>query len=503
MIVPRRLGVLAIMTLGACNGCRPDARLHVSVATDHAAATVDERFLSLAVDIAQVVGGKFWTAGVVTNGGMGAVPPFDFTRPRLLNLVRPLGHAYLRVGGTDADRTFYALDDAAPSMPPPNYEWILTHGEWDALAAFARANDFQLLFTLNFGAGPRVSHGPWLADNARELVTYAMERHDPVAVWELGNEVNAYPLLLGFVLKAADYARDLATARAMLTATAPGTKTAAPASAYWPIIGEINNLLPALLPLAQDAIDIVTWHFYPQESMRCPVSLRGATATTLLDPDNLDEIDRWADAVDSARGKIPAWLDETGNAQCGGAPGVSDTFASSLWWLDELGKLARRGVPVVARQSLSGADYGLLAEPTLSPRPDYFASLLWHQLMGARVLAATVGKHRRLRAYVHCTATGAPGFRAGSVTALFINLDGQPVTVALDGVASEESQLYRVTAPNLTALTADLNGVQFSVDSDGNPGALNSVPGEGDTVTLPPRAYAFVLLPRADAAACR
>ncbi|HEX8950204.1 MAG TPA: glycoside hydrolase, partial [Polyangia bacterium] len=81
------------------------------------------------------------------------------------------------------------------------------------------------------------------------------------------------------------------------------------------------------------------------------------------------------------------YIDETGNAQCGGAPGISDAFAGSLWWLDELGRLARRGTPVVVRQSLSGADYGLLREPSLDPRPDYFASLLWRRLMGRRVLA--------------------------------------------------------------------------------------------------------------------
>jgi heparanase 1 len=497
-----RLGVLALVTLGACHGCHPDTRIHVSVATDHAAATVDERFLSIAIDIAQVVGGKFWTAGVTTNGGMDLVPPFDFSRSRLLNLVKPLGPAYLRVGGTDADRTFYALDVPPPATPPANYEWLLTRAEWDALTAFARSNDFQLLFTINAGAGPRVNHGPWLPDNARALVSYATGQHDPVAAWELGNEVNAYPILLNFVLTPADYARDLATARTLLSSLAPGTKLAAPASAYWPIIGEINNLLPALLPLARDDLDLVTWHFYPQESMRCPISLRGAAPTTLLDPDNLDEIDRWADAVDGARGKIPAWLDETGNAQCGGAPGVSDTFASSLWWLDELGKMARRGTPVVVRQSLSGADYGLLSEPALEPRPDYFASLLWRRLMGPRALAVTF-KRRLLRAYAHCTATGAPQARAGAVTMLFINLDAQPVSVALDGTRSDASELYLVSATSLTAPQASLNGVPLTVDGDGKAGPLAAVAGAGDTITLPPRAYAFVLLPSANAAACR
>jgi heparanase 1 len=256
------------------------------------------------------------------------------------------------------------------------------------------------------------------------------------------------------------------------------------------------------MPLARDDIDIVTWHFYPQESMRCPISLRGASPTTLLDPDNLDEIDHWASVVDGVRGQTPAWLDETGNAQCGGAPGVSDTFASSLWWLDELGKMARRGVPVVVRQSLTGADYGLLSEPALVPRPDYFASLLWRRLMGPRALGVTVAKHPLVRAYAHCSASGAPQARAGAITLMLINLDAQPVSVALDGLPSDGSELYLVSAASLTAATASLNGVPLTVDDAGNPGALAAVPGAGDTVTLPARAYAFVLLPAAGAAAC-
>src|SRR5262249_39250116 len=157
----------------------------------------------------------------------------------------------------------------------------------------------------------------------------------------------------------------VATARALLDGAAPGSRLAAPASAYWPTVGEVGGFLPSFLSANTAPLDIVSWHYYPQESQRCPVVVRRATPTTLLAPKNLDEIERWADVGEAARAshapKSEGWLDETGNAQCGGQPGVSDTFASGFWWLDQLGKLARRGVPVVIHQSLTGADYGLLA----------------------------------------------------------------------------------------------------------------------------------------------
>jgi hypothetical protein len=174
---------------------------------------------------------------------------------------------------------------------------------------------------------------------------------------------------------------------------------------------------------------------------------------------------------------------------------VSDAFASSLWWLDELGKMARRGTPVVVRQSLTGADYGLLAEPSLTPRPDYFASVLWRKLMGTRVLAAQAAPPT-LRVYAHCAQTGS-----GAVTVLLINLDSaRPASIALDGVDATGAELYAVAADSLTSATARLNGQPLAVD---DAGALSPLQPSRGAIALEPESYAFVVLPRAGAAACR
>src|SRR5215831_9876015 len=94
----RRLLALAVI---GCGG--PAARsVSVDVAVDTSAviATVDERFLSVAVDTAELVGGVFWDpAGTAVAQ---PVPAYDFTRPRLRALAGELAPAYLRIGGTDA-----------------------------------------------------------------------------------------------------------------------------------------------------------------------------------------------------------------------------------------------------------------------------------------------------------------------------------------------------------------------------------------------------------------
>jgi heparanase 1 len=505
---------IALLALAGCGDQPPtpgdggDGRAHVVITADHTAAMVSDRFLSFAVDTAQVVGGDFWNPGQTGDGGTAPVAAFDFARPRLGKLVAPLGHAWFRIGGTDADRTYYDFSDM-PGPPPANNLWVLTRAQWDAANRFATGNDLQILFTLNAGRGPRVMDGPWHPDNARTLVEYATANKNPVGVWELGNEINVYDLALGFSLSPAAYAADLATARALVDGAAPGSRLAAPASAYLPIVGEVGGFLPSFLAANTTPLDIVSWHYYPQESQRCPANIvvRRATPTTMLDPQNLDEIDRWADVVEAARaGHSPSsegWLGESGNAQCGGQPGVSDTFASGFWWLDQLGKLARRGVPVVIHQSLTGADYGLLTEPDLVPRPDYFNSLLWRRLMDRRVLDVT-SPLLSLRAYAHCAATGAPNHRAGAVTVLLINLDMESsATIALDGIASASGDLYLLSAADLQSHEVSLNGVALVADSDGNPPAIAGVAMTSGTLVLPPASFAFVVLPDAAAAACQ
>ena len=109
------------------------------------------------------------------------------------------------------------------------------------------------------------------------------------------------------------------------------------------------------------------------------------------------------------------WLTETAEAACGGNPWAS-TFLDTFRYLDQLGRLAKAGVQMVAHNTLAASDYGLLDEKTLRPRPNYWAALLWRRLMGTIVLDAVV--HHGTHLYAHCRR----GMR-GAVTLLAINTD--------------------------------------------------------------------------------
>lgn len=103
--------VLALALASACagepaSGPGPSRDTTVSVAADRVVHEIDDRYVSFAVDLAQVVGATFWNpSGEVEQGaGETRVPPYDFARPRLRTLARELAPAYVRIGGSPACR---------------------------------------------------------------------------------------------------------------------------------------------------------------------------------------------------------------------------------------------------------------------------------------------------------------------------------------------------------------------------------------------------------------
>ncbi|HVR63636.1 MAG TPA: hypothetical protein VMU50_17165 [Polyangia bacterium] len=486
----------------------PPSRVAVRIAGDSPVAIVDARFLSFAVDTAQVVGGEFWAPRESARGILSthAVARYDFARPRLRGLAAGLAPAYLRIGGTDADRTVYRMDaaDGARVAPPDGARWVLTRSRWDEVNAFARDVGVRLMFTLNAGPSARDGDGAWDPANARALVRYTRDHDFPVDVWELGNEINAFPLTHRRWLSAERYAADLRTARALVDEQ-PGTaRLAGVGSAFWPLLGEGRAITDRALRAAPGALDIVTWHYYPQQSHRCPLATRRADRARTAAPDRLSDVDRWAAEVEAAaRAHAPraeVWLGETASAQCGGEPGVSNTFADALWWLDELGRMARRGQQVVVRQTLSGSDYGLIDDETLQPNPSYWASWLWRRLMGTRVLDVAVAPSApAVRAYAHCLADGAG---AGEIALLLLNVD--PAAAVTVDVGPGSRRVFRLRADDLGlgARRVRVNGRALEAAADGTPPLLATLVTDDDRLSLAPLSATFVVLPSAGAAAC-
>jgi heparanase len=475
-------------------------------------ATVSKQYLSFAIDLSQVVGGKWWNPNASsTETGSGTVhaPIFDFNRKKLDVLASGLAPAYLSIGGSESDKAYYDLisNPGQPTAPPKGYQSVMTAKEWDDVNGFARRNGLQVTFTLNTGPSARKSDGSWDGTNAAGLLAYSAQHGYPIAVWGLGNELNIFWFVHGLKAQVpiAQYDKDLKAARALVKQYEPEARFAGQGSAFWPVLGEPLSLfygyMPYYLKQSGSLTDHVSWHYYPQQSRRGPIASRRAYPSRLLDPKNLDEAGYWADKVRNWRdlyapGK-PIWLAETGNAQFGGEPGLSDVYLSGLWWMDELGILARKGHEVVVRQTLSGMDYGMINDGDLNPRPDYWNSLMWKHLMGSQVYSVQASGENSDRLRVYAQASAADETK--SVSVLLINIDPQrDATVSFPGFENSGFDVYQVNAPDIFGSKVLLNNNELALTADNT---LPEIHGESQrsqgipNVTVHPLSYTFVTFP--------
>ena len=272
----------------------------------------------------------------------------------------------LRIGGTEADRVGYRMGRKkgakrrdAGEIPGTrlDHELLLKKKLWKRINAFSLAAGFDLLFVVSTGPAQRDASGAWNDSNTRSLIAYTARKGFAVRAWELGNEVNAYPVIARAQESRARIALrgGLCTVLTACPETASAGLCGGPASAVIPAIGEPNPIIPALgRSAAMAPSDVMSWHYYPQQSSRGRFANRRASERTLLEPRRLDSVRKQARRiVKHARGR-QVWMTETGHALYGGEPGLSDTYLSSIWWLDQLGLLAREGVSRVFRQSLAG-----------------------------------------------------------------------------------------------------------------------------------------------------
>jgi len=502
----RRAAVVAgILALAVCVQTASGAT--VDLRRSRVVAHTSPRYVSFAVDLDQVTGGMFWSQAPNAVGNA-PVAPYDFSRPRLRQLARALGPAYLRISGTAANKTYYDLSATPPATPPGSYQRILTKAEWDAVNAFARALQLQVVLGVNAGPGPRDAAGNWLPDNARQLLSYTVSRGYPLAGVEFGNEPNLFVLSgmpRGYT--SADYVRDLDMFRSLRDSVAPHARLVGPGSFYDNTGSEIpygttalGPLASQVMPAAPGAFDVVAFHEYPATSTRCPGVGQPVPADPLA-PAYLDgviqtysSLQRLGKANDPAR---PIWDTEAGSASCGGQQGYSNRFEATFWYLNALGALAQRGLQVMVRQTLSGSDYGLIDDATLVPNPDYWGALLWHRLMGTAILRPAVHQApARLKIYAACSRTG-PG-----TALLALNLDRRrsaSLTVAGGG---SRLQAYRVSARALLARQVLLNGRALRLGSGGRVPTLRPRPVAGRSITVAPASYAFLVDRGGGPAAC-
>jgi len=517
------MGIVIAALAGIQNAAAQAPALSVDPSRLPGLGTIDARFQSYNLEMIEVTGGRFWKpykasasapsdrdADNIGNVPAGMNPdlyayrePIDLSNPRLRALAAALAPAYVRVSGTWANTTYVAENDETPATPPNGFSGVLSRERWKGVIDFARAASAEIVTSLATSPGVRDAAGLWQSDQARRLFAHTRSAGGRIAAAEFMNEPNLAAMSGapdGY--DAAAYGRDFKVFVAFIRASAPNTIVLGPGS-----IGETaaspssrqssSDFISTrdLLVASGPGIDAFSYHHYGALSQRCSGIPGQTTPEAALSESWLASTDQTLAYYQSLRDEFapdkPMWLTETAETACGGNPWAS-TFLDTFRYLDQLGRLARAGVQMVAHNTLAASDYGLLDEKTLRPRPSYWAALLWRRLMGTIVLDAGVRQGTHL--YAHCRR----GVR-GAVTLLAINTDRTTSAILRLPVSSER---YTLSADRLQSAGVKLNGTALELGPNDELPRLAAVTSPPGSIEIGPATITFLTVGDAQNPAC-
>ncbi|XP_022957360.1 heparanase-like protein 1 [Cucurbita moschata] len=428
----------------------------------------------------------------------------------------------IRVGGSLQDQIIYKVGNSVKKCPQMKKQDDGLFGfskgcfhmeRWDELSDMFNKTSARITFGLNALIGKKPSNdgkGTWVGDwdprNARDFIRYTASKGYQIDSYELGNELSGSGVSAR--LEADQYAKDLTLMRQVVEEVYPDAnnrpKILGPAGFFdreW-----FKTFLQNTEP---NAVDGVTHHIYNLGPGVDPELIY-----KVRDPYVLDQIAQtFKEAADVSASFGPwskPWIGESGGAYNSGGRTVSHTFADGFWYLDQLGMTATFNHHVYCRQALIGGNYGLLNTTSFIPNPDYYSALLWHRLMGTKVLSASHDSSPYLRVYSHCTKNN------DGVTVLLINMSN---STSYDVKIVSERRLYpnamggRLQAREEYHLSPKDGDIQSDVMLlNGSPLQLTpklDIPGMSpklvdptSAVSVAPNSYVFVTIKDFKAAAC-
>ena len=302
---------------------------------------------------------------------------------------------------------------------------------------------------------------------------------------------------------AADYAHDVTVFGPWLKQNSPGTIFLGPGSVgEGPFAIAMGGMLHSedLMKATGPVFDIFSYHLYAAASERCAsIGAKAQTsAAAALSPEWLSRPGKIAEYYTALRDRFEPgkdlWITETADAACGGNPWAS-TFLDTFRYLIEHASLAQRGVKVIMHNTLAASDYGLLDQNTFEPRPNYWASLLWHKLIGTTVLDPQVSAAPNAYLYAQCLEG-----RRGGVTLLVINADPQR---NFDLNLPTASERYTLTAKQLEDTTVELNGNTLRLTSCGDLPQFKGEPVNAGHVIFAPASITYLVIAYAGNANCQ
>jgi len=403
----------------------------------------------------------------------------------LIALFKLLGPSILRIGGDSSDKMSWA--PLAPNTVYPNVD----RAQVDRLAKFVRATGWRCLYTVNLAGSAKGTQTP---EKAADEAAYAAQAFGPDLVGiEIGNEPDAYHRP---GRQYADKPWDLERYEALwnqyrtaILAKTPGLVITGPAAghlAVWTI--------PFSKAQTKAKLALLTDHYYAGRGH----SRAAFTGEILVSPDTLlaSNLKLMRDAQNETG--IPFYIGET-NSFAGSVPGVSDSYAASLWIIDFLFNCAQGGAMGAALHGGGSAAYSPLADDrsrVTEIKPEFYGILLFTMAGTGTLERTTVSAGgRNVTAYAVRTETGTNIVVVNKDAATSLKLDLQLPSAAQSADALCLDQ-HGPGGPSLAAKSGVV--IQGSaVETDGR-----FSPGEGFALA-PDGAHLHCFVPRLSAVLIR
>lgn len=460
--------------------------------------TVDERFQSYNIEMCEVIGGDFWIPYNLIDSvkktsnktGFAAlkwkIEPVNLYEKKLRNLAKGLGPTYVRVSGTWANAVYFQNNDEPKLInPPKGFNNILTRQQWKGVVDFCKAVDGKLVTSFPISDGMRDESGKWQANQVQSILDYTKSIGGEIAAAEFFNEPSHAKhgdAPKGYTGN--DFAKEFDLFKNYVSVSAPNMKILGPGSTgEGGIIPSQDILVDQILSAKpKPTFDVFTYHYYGTVSKRCG---GGQNPEKAMSSEWLSKTEKGLDFYQKARDKympnVPIWNTETAETACGGNP-MAATYIDTFRYLEQLGRLAKKGVEVVMHNTLARSEYGMLEEKTYNPRPNYWAALLWNKLMGNQVFESE-SLEAGVDVFVHNLKNKSKG-----KTMMILNTNKTATSVVLPSKANQ----YLLTAEDILSKKVSLNGTELNLNSNDE---LPSIKGKfvnKGTVELPAQSIMFL-----------
>lgn len=403
--------------------------------------------VTVSATVAGAIGPGF--AGLSYEKSQMANPFFSPQNTDAIGLFKLIGPSLLRIGGNSVDKTTWIPTGAGRTSGQ------VAPSDIDALAGFLKATGWQVLYGTNLAQST-----PALA---ADEIAYAVNSLGSLLYGiEIGNEVDLYGGNYFATWSFSDYFALWESFVAAIRARSPGVALTGPVAA--------SNISGYVAPFAKaegKSVILLSDHYY-----RANGELASSTIDLLISPDaNIVNQAKAMKAV-SQSVDVPYRFAETNSFYNGGAPNVSDSYASALWVIDHLFACALNGAQGInLHGGGNGTGYTPIADSggvVVGARPEFYGVTLF-TLAGQGLLQQTTISAGGLNATAYAIRAVS-----GAYSIIINNKDQTQnlnVTIQLPQAATS-AQLIQMTGPSLDATTSvAIQGASIQPTGNFSPGA--------------------------------